>query len=87
MVQLIVRRIGMMILILLVVALLLFLINEGDPTLVARSVLGPYAPSPSSSTPGLLRTATTAPSSFAISSGSAEYLPAISVTPSSTSGP
>ena len=43
MVQLIVRRIGMMILILLVVALLLFLINEGDPTLVARSVLGPYA--------------------------------------------
>ena len=43
MIQLIVRRIGMMILILLVVALLLFLINEGDPTLVARSVLGPYA--------------------------------------------
>ncbi len=43
MVQLIIRRIGMMILILLVVALLLFLINEGDPTLVARSVLGPYA--------------------------------------------
>jgi len=42
-VQLIIRRIGMMILILLVVALLLFLINEGDPTLVARSVLGPYA--------------------------------------------
>ena len=43
MVQLIIRRIGMMILIMLVVALLLFLINEGDPTLIARSVLGPYA--------------------------------------------
>ena len=43
MVQLIVRRIGMMILIMLVVALLLFLINEGDPRLIARSVLGPYA--------------------------------------------
>ena len=43
MIQLIVRRIGMMILIMLVVALLLFLINEGDPRLIARSVLGPYA--------------------------------------------
>ena len=43
MVQLIVRRVGMMILIMLVVALLLFLINEGDPRLIARSVLGPYA--------------------------------------------
>ena len=43
MIQLIVRRIGMMVLIMLVVALLLFLINEGDPRLVARSVLGPYA--------------------------------------------
>ena len=43
MIQLLVRRIGMMILIMLVVALLLFLINEGDPQLIARSVLGPYA--------------------------------------------
>lgn len=43
MLQLILRRIGMMILIMLVVALLLFMINEGDPTLIARSVLGPYA--------------------------------------------
>ena len=43
MVQLIVRRIGMMVLIVLVVALLLFLINEGDPRLIARSILGPYA--------------------------------------------
>ena len=43
MVQLLVRRVGMMILIMLVVALLLFLINEGDPRLIARSVLGPYA--------------------------------------------
>ena len=43
MVQLIVRRVGMMVLIMLVVALLLFLINEGDPRLNARSVLGPYA--------------------------------------------
>ena len=43
MIQLIMRRIGMMVLIMLVVALLLFLINEGDPRLVARSVLGPYA--------------------------------------------
>ena len=41
--QLILRRIGMMILIMLTVALLLFLMNEGDPRLVARSVLGPYA--------------------------------------------
>jgi peptide/nickel transport system permease protein len=43
MLQMILRRIGMMILIMLVVALLLFMINEGDPTLIARSVLGPYA--------------------------------------------
>jgi peptide/nickel transport system permease protein len=43
MLQLIMRRIGMMILIMLVVALLLFMINEGDPRLIARSVLGPYA--------------------------------------------
>jgi peptide/nickel transport system permease protein len=43
MLQLILRRIGMMILIMLVVALLLFMINEGDSTLIARSVLGPYA--------------------------------------------
>ena len=43
MIQLIIRRIGMMILIMLVVALLLFLINEGDPRLIARSILGPYA--------------------------------------------
>ena len=43
MLQLILRRIGMMILIMLVVALLLFMINEGDPRLIARSVLGPYA--------------------------------------------
>ncbi len=43
MLQLILRRVGMMVLIMLVVALLLFLINEGDPRLIARSVLGPYA--------------------------------------------
>jgi peptide/nickel transport system permease protein len=43
MIRLIVRRIGMMLLIMLVVALLLFLLNEGDPRLIARSVLGPYA--------------------------------------------
>ncbi len=43
MTQLILRRVGMMILIMLVVALLLFLMNEGDPRLIARSVLGPYA--------------------------------------------
>ena len=41
--QLIMRRIGMMILIMLVVALLLFVMNEGDPRLIARSVLGPHA--------------------------------------------
>ena len=43
MLQLLARRLGVMVLIMLVVALLLFLINEGDPRLVARSVLGPYA--------------------------------------------
>jgi peptide/nickel transport system permease protein len=32
-----------MVLIMLVVSILLFLMNEGDPRLVARSVLGPYA--------------------------------------------
>jgi len=43
MAKLIARRIGLMILIMLVVALLLFIFNEGDPRLIARSVLGPYA--------------------------------------------
>jgi len=43
MAKLIARRIGLMILIMLVVALLLFIFNEGDPKLIARSVLGPYA--------------------------------------------
>lgn len=32
-----------MILIMLVVTLLLFMMNEGDPRLIARSILGPYA--------------------------------------------
>ncbi len=43
MIKLIARRIGTMLLIMLVVSMLLFFMNEGDPTLVARSVLGPYA--------------------------------------------
>jgi len=43
MAKLIARRVGLMILIMLVVALLLFIFNEGDPRLIARSVLGPYA--------------------------------------------
>lgn len=43
MLKLIARRIGTMLLIMLVVTILLFLMNEGDPRLVARSVLGPYA--------------------------------------------
>ena len=43
MIKLIARRLGVMILIMLVVALALFLLNEGDPRLIARSVLGPYA--------------------------------------------
>ena len=43
MLNLVLRRLGTMVLIMLVVALLLFLINEGDPRLIARSVLGPYA--------------------------------------------
>ena len=43
MIKLILRRIGTMILIMFVVSILLFLMNEGDPRLVARSVLGPYA--------------------------------------------
>jgi peptide/nickel transport system permease protein len=37
------RRIGLMILIILVVSFALFVINEGDPRLIARSVLGPFA--------------------------------------------
>ncbi len=41
--QLILRRVSMMLLIMLTVSLLLFLMNEGDPRLIARSVLGPYA--------------------------------------------
>ncbi|MDH3451853.1 MAG: ABC transporter permease [Gammaproteobacteria bacterium] len=36
-------RLGVMVLIMLVVSVLLFVMNEGDPRLVARSVLGPYA--------------------------------------------
>ena len=43
MLKLIARRVGTMLLIMLVVSILLFLMNEGDPRLVARSVLGPYA--------------------------------------------
>ncbi len=43
MARLITRRIGLMILIMLVVSFALFMINEGDPRLIARSVLGPYA--------------------------------------------
>ena len=43
MLKLILKRFGAMVLIMLTVTVLLFLINEGDPTLVARSVLGPYA--------------------------------------------
>ncbi len=43
MARLIARRLGLMILIMLIVALLLFLMNEGDPRLIARSILGPYA--------------------------------------------
>ncbi len=43
MLRLIARRFGLMVLIMLVVALLLFLINEGDPRAIARGVLGPYA--------------------------------------------
>lgn len=41
--RLIARRLGLMVLIMLIVALLLFLMNEGDPRLIARSILGPYA--------------------------------------------
>lgn len=36
-------RLGVMVLIMLVVSVLLFIMNEGDPRLIARSVLGPYA--------------------------------------------
>lgn len=43
MLKLIARRLGVMMLIMFVVSLLLFMVNEGDPRLVARSVLGPYA--------------------------------------------
>ena len=43
MLKLILRRLGVMLLIMLVVSALLFFMNEGDPLLVARSVLGPYA--------------------------------------------
>ena len=43
MIKMIARRIGTMLLIMLVVSMLLFFMNEGDPLLVARSVLGPYA--------------------------------------------
>ncbi len=43
MLKMIGRRLGTMLLIMLVVSVLLFLMNEGDPRLVARSVLGPYA--------------------------------------------
>lgn len=40
---LIFKRLGMMMLVMFVVALLLFLANEGDPHSIARGVLGPYA--------------------------------------------
>ncbi len=43
MLQLLLRRLGLMVLIMLVVALMLFFMNEGDPRNVARGVLGPYA--------------------------------------------
>ncbi|MEM7775097.1 MAG: ABC transporter permease [Pseudomonadota bacterium] len=43
MLNLILRRLGIMLLIMLVVSMLLFFMNEGDPKLVARSVLGPFA--------------------------------------------
>lgn len=43
MLKLIVRRLATMVLIMLVVSVLLFLMNESDPLLIARSVLGPYA--------------------------------------------
>ncbi len=43
MARLIMRRLGLMILIMLVVSFALFIVNEGDPRLIARSVLGPYA--------------------------------------------
>lgn len=40
---LLVRRLGYMLLTMLVVSILLFFANEGDPESVARGVLGPYA--------------------------------------------
>lgn len=40
---LILKRLGMMVLVMLIVAFLLFLANEGDPYSIARGVLGPYA--------------------------------------------
>lgn len=43
MLSLILRRLGVMLLIMFMVSALLFLMNEGDPNLVARSVLGPFA--------------------------------------------
>ena len=43
MLKMVARRLGTMLLIMLVVSMLLFLMNEGDPSLVARSVLGPFA--------------------------------------------
>ena len=85
MVQLIIRRIGMMILIMLVVALLLFLINEGDPTLIARSVLGPYA-QPEQLNAWVIENGYDRSVIVRYSNGSAEYLPAIWVSRSSTSG-
>lgn len=43
MARLILRRFGLMVLIMLVVSFILFVMNEGDPERVARGVLGPYA--------------------------------------------
>ena len=43
MTRLLVRRIGLMLLIMVVVSFILFIMNEGDPRKVARGVLGPYA--------------------------------------------
>lgn len=40
---LILKRFGQMVLVMLIVAFLLFLANEGDPFSIARGVLGPYA--------------------------------------------
>lgn len=43
MLKIIFRRLGVMVLIIVAVSALLFFANESEPTLVARSVLGPYA--------------------------------------------